>query len=175
MLRNKLMLAASVVTLAACGGGDKQAANGAAKPDTTAAAAAPAATPAPAAGGAATAGAVAAAPITGKTIEVKMIGDAQGYRFDPATITVKVGDGIKFTNVTGGPHNVTFSADSIPAGTAAQLGANMPNTTSPLTGPLLINANDSYTVSFAGLKPGTYHFYCTPHLALGMKGVITVQ
>jgi plastocyanin len=51
----------------------------------------------------------------------------------------------------------------------------MPNTTSPLTGPLLINANDTYTVSFAGTKPGAYHFYCTPHLALGMKGVITVQ
>ena len=170
-----LVLAAGALTLGACGGGDKTGDNGAAKPDTTAAATPAAVAPA---GGAAPAGAAAAgtpAAITGKTIEVKMIGDAQGYRFDPATITVKVGDGIKFTNVTGGPHNVTFAADSIPAGAQAQLQANMPNTTSPLTGPLLINANDSYTVSFAGLKPGTYHFYCTPHLALGMKGVITVQ
>ena len=173
MLRNKLVLAASVMTLGACGGGDKTADNNAAKPaDTTAAATATAAP----AGGAAPAGAtLAAAPITGKTVEVKMIGDAQGYRFDPATITVKVGDGIKFTNVTGGPHNVTFFADSIPAASKDQLNANMPNTTSPLTGPLLINANDTYTVSFAGVKAGTYHFYCTPHLALGMKGVITVQ
>ena len=175
MQRTKLVLAASVMALGACGGGDKSADSGAAKPADTTAAAAPAA--AATAGGAAPAGgaAAAAAPITGKTVDVKMIGDAQGYRFDPATITVKVGDGIKFTNVTGGPHNVTFWADSIPAGTAAQLGANMPNTTSPLTGPLLINANDSYTVSFAGLKAGTYHIYCTPHLALGMKGVVTVQ
>lgn len=104
-----------------------------------------------------------------------MIGDAQGYRFDPKSITIKVGDGLKFTNVTGGPHNVTFSPDSIPAGAQAQLQANMPNTTAPLTGPLLINANDSYTVSFAGVKPGVYHFYCTPHLALGMRGQVTVQ
>ena len=104
-----------------------------------------------------------------------MIGDAKGYRFEPSSIALAPGDGIKFINVSGGPHNVTFWADSIPAGTAAQLGANMPNTTSPLTGPLLINANDSYTVSFAGLKAGAYHVYCTPHLALGMKGVITVQ
>ena len=171
MLRNGLVLAASIVALGACGGGDKSASN-AAKTDTTAAAtpaATPAATAAPAAG------AATAMPITGKTLDVKEIGDAQGYRFEPKTITVKVGDGIKFTNVTGGPHNVTFWADSIPAGTAAQLGANMPNTTSPLTGPLLINANDSYTVSFAGLKPGVYHFYCTPHLALGMTGVLTIQ
>jgi plastocyanin len=104
-----------------------------------------------------------------------MIGDAKGYRFEPNHITVKIGDGIKFTNITGGPHNVTFWADSIPAGAQAQLQANMPSTISPLTGPLLINANDSYTVSFAGVKPGTYHFYCTPHLALGMIGVVTVQ
>jgi plastocyanin len=174
MQRTKLVLAASVMALGACGGGDKSA-DSAAKPADTTAAAAPAA--AATAGGAApvSGAAAAAAPITGKTIDVKMIGDAQGYRFDPSTITVKVGDGIKFTNVTGGPHNVTFWADSIPAGTAAQLGANMPNTTSPLTGPLLINANDSYTVSFAGLKAGSYHIYCTPHLALGMKGVVTVQ
>jgi plastocyanin len=170
-----LVLAAGAMTLGACGGGDKTGDNGAAKPDTTAAAAPAAAAPA---GGAAPAGAAAAgtaAAITGKTVDVKEIGDAQGYRFDPATLTIKVGDGIKFTNVTGGPHNVTFWADSIPAGTQAQLQANMPNTTSPLTGPLLINPNDSYTVSFAGLKPGVYHFYCTPHLALGMKGTVTVQ
>ena len=172
MLRNKLVLAASVMALGACGGGDKTANSAATPADTTKAAAPAAAAPA---GGAALAGTAAAAPITGKTIDVKMIGDAQGYRFDPATITVKVGDGIKFTNVTGGPHNVTFWADSVPAGVSGQLAANMPNTTSSLTGPLLINANDSYTVSFAGLKAGTYHFYCTPHLALGMKGVVTVQ
>jgi plastocyanin len=172
MLRNKLVLAAGVMALGACGGGDKTANSGAAKPADTTAAAAPAAAPA---GGAAPAGAATAMPITGKTVDVKEIGDAQGYRFEPNTITVKVGDGIKFTNVTGGPHNVTFWADSIPAGAEAQLQANMPNTTSPLTGPLLINANDTYTVSFAGVKPGVYHFYCTPHLALGMKGVLTVQ
>lgn len=51
----------------------------------------------------------------------------------------------------------------------------MPNTMSPLTGPLLSAPNQTYVVSFAGLKPGVYHYYCTPHLALGMTGVITVQ
>jgi plastocyanin len=173
----QLTLATGMMALAACSGGDKGAGGGsmmkdttsapaAAPKDTTAAAAAPAAGAAPAA---------AAAAITGKTVTVNMIGDAKGYRFEPATVTIKVGDGIKFVNVTGGPHNVTFWADSIPAGAAAALGANMPNTTSPLTGPLLIAPNDTYTVSFAGTKAGSYKFYCTPHLALGMKGSITVQ
>jgi plastocyanin len=175
---SQLALVASAVALAACSGGDKSASGGGAMKDTTAAAAAPA--PAKDTGMGAGAGAGAAAtgtpaPITGKTVTVNMVGDAKGYRFEPATITIKVGDGIKFVNVAGGPHNVTFFADSIPAGSATQLGANMPNTTAPLTGPLLIAPNDTYTVSFAGTKPGTYHFYCTPHLALGMKGTVTVQ
>jgi plastocyanin len=127
------------------------------------------------AGGTAAAGGGAAAPITGKTVTVQMIGDAKGYRFEPATITIKAGDGVKWVNVTGGPHNVTFWSDSLPSGAAAVLGPNMPQTTSPLTGPLLVTPNQDYTVSFAGAPKGTYHYYCTPHLALGMKATITVQ
>ncbi|MEO6777962.1 MAG: plastocyanin/azurin family copper-binding protein [Gemmatimonadaceae bacterium] len=156
--------------LVACGGGDKTAA------DTTASAATPAESTTAAAPGAPAATATGTAkPITGKTVDVKMIGDAKGYRFEPADFTVKVGDGAKFTNITGGPHDVTFWPDSIPAGAAAQLSANMEKTMAPLTGELLTTPNQTYTVSFAGLPPGVYHYYCTPHLALGMKGTITVQ
>jgi len=101
-----VVLTAGVIALGACaGGGDK---NASSTPDTTAAAAAPA----PAAGAAAPTTAATAgtpAPITGKTWDVKMIGDQKGYRFEPATLTIKVGDGVKFTNVTGGPHNVAFN------------------------------------------------------------------
>jgi plastocyanin len=104
-----------------------------------------------------------------------MLGDDKGYRFDPATLTIKVGDGVKFTNVSGPPHDVAFWADSIPQGAADALGKGMPNTTGPLTGPMLTNVGDSYTVNFAGVPAGTYHYYCPVHLALGMKAVLTVQ
>ena len=30
-------------------------------------------------------------------------------------------------------------------------------------------------ISFAGVPAGVYKIYCTPHLALGMKGAVTVQ
>ncbi|MEO9020124.1 MAG: plastocyanin/azurin family copper-binding protein, partial [Gemmatimonadaceae bacterium] len=124
---------AAVFALAACGKKD----NSPAASDTTAMAA-PAPTTA-AAGSAATSATAApsggtAAPVTGKTVDVKMIGDAKGYRFEPSKLTVKVGDGVRFTNVTGGPHDVSFWADSIPAGAATQLQANMPNTMQPLVG-----------------------------------------
>lgn len=178
-----VVLTAGVIALGACGGGgDKNASTS--TPDTTAAAAA---APTPAGGAAApTAAAGTPAPITGKTWDVKMIGDQKGYRFEPATLTIKVGDGVKFTNVTGGPHNVAFNtlpAEGADSANAKQLGSNMPGQTGAgpsakigdLSSPLLTAPNDTYTVSFAGVKPGKYDFNCTPHLALGMKGTITVQ
>jgi plastocyanin len=176
-------LFASVFVLGACAGGDKNAS----KTDTTAAAApaatttaAPADTTAAASAAPAAApagGAVAAAPATGKTIDVKMLGDEKGYRFDPANITVKEGDAIKFTNVSGGPHSVGFDPAKVPATVQPQLGANMPGDHSmgALEGPMLLQPNETYVISFAKIPAGTYDFHCTPHLALGMKGVITVQ
>ncbi len=171
-----LLLTASVIT--ACGGNDNKGATTdttatrAAKPDASAAAGNTAPTPS---GIVPASGVGGAAAITGKMVDVKMVGDAKGYRFEPANFSVKAGDGARFTNMSGGPHNVTFWSDSIPPGTATQLGANMPNTIGPLTGPLLTAPNQTYVVSFAGLKPGVYHYYCTPHLALGMRGRITVH
>jgi len=158
----------SAIVLGACSGGGEKAADSAAAvtpaPDTTASAAT---TPAPAAG--------AAAAITGVTHEVKMVGDDKGYRFEPADITVKAGDGIKFIMVSGGPHNIAFDPATIPADVKPQLSANMPNQQGELSSPLFSNPNESYTISFANVKPGQYPYHCTPHLAMNMKGTITVQ
>ena len=114
------------------------------------------------------------APITGTTHEVKMVGDEKGYRFDPANITLKAGDGIKVVMVSGGPHNVAFDPATLPEDVKGQLAANMPNATD-FSSPMFLNAGETYTISFAGIKPGTYPYNCTPHLAMGMKGEITVQ
>ena len=178
MRLNGLVLVASAVVLAGCssgsGGSDKTASSG----ETT-----PAPAPAATAGAATTpaAGTATPLPITGKTWEVKMINDQTGYRFEPATLTIKVGDGVKFVNAAGGPHNVAFN--TLPDASKGQLDANMPSQTSAgpaakigeLSGPLMVNIGDAYTVSFAGVKPGTYEMNCTPHLAMNMRGTITVQ
>ncbi|MFN2566018.1 MAG: plastocyanin/azurin family copper-binding protein [Gemmatimonadaceae bacterium] len=116
-----------------------------------------------------------AQPASGRTVDVQMVGDATGYRFVPATVTIKAGDTVRWTNASGGPHNVTFWSDSIPAGATTRLQASMPQTTSPLTGPLLTTPNATYAISFAGAPAGTYAYYCTPHLALGMKAKVVVE
>jgi len=110
-----------------------------------------------------------------KTVEVQMIGDASGYKFSPASVTIQRGDKVKFTLVSGPPHNVVFWEDSIPKGAAAKLGKAMTKTVGPLTGPFMLNAGETYEISFAGLPAGTYKYYCAPHLALGMHAVIEVK
>ncbi|HUR91766.1 MAG TPA: plastocyanin/azurin family copper-binding protein [Gemmatimonadaceae bacterium] len=158
--------AAGMIALA-CGGADNT--NAAATGDTAAVVAAgtPATTtPTPAGTPAA---------ISGTTHEVRMMFENNEYKFSPANLTIKVGDGVKWIMVSGGPHNAAFDAATVPASAKAQLLANMPNQMSELSGPLLINPNDTYTMSFANVPAGTYNYFCTPHLAMNMRGVITVQ
>lgn len=155
----------AAMLLGACGGGGDAPATDAPATDAPAVET-PAPEAAPAAG--------AAQAITGTIHEVKMVGDEKGYYYDPAEITIKAGDGIKFVMISGGPHNVAFDATLLPPDVKTQLEANMPNQASALMGPMMLNANEDYTLSFAGIAPGTYEFFCTPHLAMGMKGKVTV-
>ena len=117
--------------------------------------------------------AVAFAPA--KTVDVQMIGDATGYRFSPAKVTIQRGDKVRFTLVSGPPHNVVFWSDSIPKTAAAALAKGMPTTVDKLTSPYFLKAGDTYVVSFAGAPAGRYRYYCTPHLALGMAATIEVK
>ena len=112
----------------------------------------------------------------GPVVEVKMTGNGSTVAlFEPARLTIAPGTTVRFINVSGGPHNVAFWGDSIPAGAAAVLNANMPNRMDNLSGPFATQPNESYDVSFAGAPTGTYKGYCLPHLVLGMKIAITVQ
>ena len=171
-----IALLTSAAVLGACGGENKPAtdtaaANAAAASATTPAATTPAATPA----AGAPAGAVAAAPATGATHEVKMIGDASGSKFEPANLTVKQGDAVKFIMASGGPHNVTFTGVT-DAGAKAQLDAYRPaDKMGELSSKMLMQPNEGYVVSFGKVPAGKYDYNCTPHLAMNMKGSITVQ
>jgi plastocyanin len=161
-----MALLTSAAVLGACGGGGDKA-----KDTTAAAPATPAAAPAvtPAAGG--------KAPIaaTGDTVTIKMSGDDKGYRFEPANVTIKSGQAVKFVMIAGGPHNIAFDPATTPTAGKDQLNANMTGQISELSSPMLMNPNEAYTISFGGIAPGKYDFHCTPHLAMNMKGSVTVQ
>jgi len=165
---NGVVLVAAVAAIGACGGGDKAAS------DTSGAAAQPAAgTTSGAATAAPATAAGTVAPVTGTWHEVKMIGDEKGYRFEPADLTIKAGDGVRWTMITGGPHNVAFQ--NVAGAAKSQLSANMPNQISDLSSPMLLNPNEKYEVSFAKVAAGKYDYICTPHQANNMRGSVTVQ
>ena len=146
------VVAGLACVLTACGG-DKGATPAA---DTTAAAVAPA--PAPA----------------GATQDVNMVLEGTTYKFVPNELSVKVGDQVVFHNVSGGPHNVAFYGDSIPAGGQQVIDPQLKEQLGQLSSALLIDPNATLAISFAGAPAGDYKFTCTPHMAMGMHGKITV-
>ena len=162
-MRITSMVAGLTLVLAACGGEKKAEDQG-----TTAA---PEQQPGPAADAPA-----ANAPAgAGKTHDVNMVMEGTSYKFVPENLTISSGDLIRYHNKSGGPHNVSFWADSIPSGAREVLQKNMPNQMAPLEGPLFTEPNAVYEISFAGAPKGEYKYYCLPHLALGMKARLTVQ
>ena len=153
----KLPVLGMLALAAACGGGgddDNAATTGGT--DTTTAAAAPAVPPA---------AAPATAPATGNVVEVRMVTTQNGASgvFEPANITVRKGDTIRWINDGGAAHNASFP----PAENAGA--ANLPG-----PGPYLTTAGQTYDVQ-VNMDPGTYNYQCDPHALMGMKGTITVQ
>jgi plastocyanin len=106
---------------------------------------------------------------------VRMMQQGAKYRFEPADFTIKVGDIVEFENISGGPHNVVFDKDHIPAGAREALNRDMPQRQGDLMGPFLTQPHQKYSITFSDAPKGTYGYYCLPHRALGMVGVITVE
>ena len=151
------LIGALALAAVACGGGDK----------------------APAAGAPAAAAPAAAAPAApaGPVKEIKMELVGGKYQFSPSSLTIKVGDVVRFINVSGGPHNVAFFKDSMPAGAPAVIDAAMKNQMAPgtMAANYLTDSLATYDVSFAGAPVGTYKFTCQPHQPMGMHGEIKVE
>lgn len=78
-----------------------------------------------------------------------------GNVYKPGLIRVNRGDTVKWKATQSG-HNVAFVAGAVPAG--------VPLFTSPM----------SKDVNFKFEKPGIYLYKCTPHIGMGMVGIVLV-
>jgi plastocyanin len=154
-------LLAMLVSAAACGGGGDAADTGQANDGAATTSEAPpppaptdAAAPAP------------AEPAAGGTVhEVRMVTTQNGASgtFEPANLTVKKGDVIRFTNDGGTAHNANFNTQQ------NQGKAGLPPAT-----PFLTTTGQSADVTIT-MDPGTYNYQCDPHVMMGMVGQVTVQ
>ncbi|MBL4885748.1 MAG: hypothetical protein JKY95_14605 [Planctomycetaceae bacterium] len=101
------------------------------------------------------------APVMAKNYIVKMISDADNtrYYFEPAALTIKAGDTVKWVNAQEDFHNA--AATSIPKGAEF------------FEGPMLEEKGQSWSYKFT--KSGTYEYECQPHAMLGMVGMIVVD
>jgi plastocyanin len=154
-MRMTSMLAGLAIVFAGCGG-EKQTPEGqqaTTTPDQQ--------QPAPAAGAA------------GKTHDVNMVLQGSSYKYVPDQLTIAPSDLIRFHNKSGGPHNVAFWSDSIPKG--AESAITVPEPMAPLSSKLVVAPDEIIEVKFNNAPKGEYKFYCTPHLALGMKAKLNVQ
>lgn len=154
-MRTTSMVAGLAVVLAACGGEKKTQDQ-------------------PAAGESAGAAPAAAAPAaTGKTHDVNMVLEGSKYLYVPDQLTIGPSDVVRYHNKSGGPHNVAFYEDSIPKDAAAAI--TMPDPMAPLSSKLAVAPDEVLEVKFNNAPKGEYKYFCTPHLALGMKAKLTVQ
>ena len=102
----------------------------------------------------------------GQVIEIQMKTTNNGASgvYEPAQITAKKGDILRFVNDGGAAHNANFAGDPANAGKSG-----LPGPT-----PYATAAGQSVDVPVT-MEPGTYSFQCDPHAAMGMKGQLTVQ
>jgi plastocyanin len=94
------------------------------------------------------------------------VGPGGNLTFNPASLTVKVGDTVTWTWSSGG-HNVVSGAGGTPDNKFCS-----PSDTSCASAPLS-SSGTTYTHTFTAT--GTYPYYCSPHFASGMTGTIIVQ
>lgn len=86
------------------------------------------------------------------------------FKFEPETVTVQVGDTVRFVQQSVAPHNVEFT--DVPAG--SKLGRAR-------VGPYLLSRLQKYDIVIdARFTAGTYTYQCAPHASLGMVGSIIV-
>ncbi|QEY31408.1 plastocyanin [Synechococcus sp. RSCCF101] len=90
------------------------------------------------------------------TSEVKLGADSGMLVFEPANVTIKKGDTIRFVNNKLAPHNVVFDGHD-------ELSHQE----------LAFSPGESWETTFN--EAGSFEYYCEPHRGAGMVGTITVE
>ncbi|MEX0892163.1 MAG: plastocyanin/azurin family copper-binding protein [Gemmatimonadota bacterium] len=101
-----------------------------------------------------------------RVIEVKMVDKSPtSFAFEPANVTVRPGDVLRFRQIGAMPHNVEFREPPE--------GADLD---SIQVGPFLVTRGQVYELKIdERFVAGQYPFVCTPHEQMGMTGLLKVE
>lgn len=112
--------------------------------------------------------AISASPAAADEYTVKMGADNGLLVFQPANLSVKPGDTVKFVINKVPPHNVVFDDKTIPGGDKA-LAKSLSHKKLEMT------PGQGIEVTIPKDAPaGEYSYYCEPHRGAGMVGKLTV-
>lgn len=112
---------------------------------------------------------VSAAPASAETYTVKMGGDNGMLVFQPAKLTVKPGDTVKWVINKVPPHNVVFDATAIP-GQDKALAKSLSHQQ------MEMSPGKSFELTVPENAPaGEYSYFCAPHRSAGMVGKLIVE
>jgi len=108
---------------------------------------------------------------------VRMIADPANhvYRFEPAEVVAAPGDVLVFQAVSGAPHSVVFESEGLSPGVRGAFNNAMPARSGDLSSTLITASGREYRMTVPQVPPGTYPYYCLPHRAYDMRGVLRVK
>lgn len=110
-----------------------------------------------------------ASPAAAETYTVKMGTDKGLLQFEPASVTIKPGDTVKWVLNKVPPHNAVFDDASLPGGNKA-VAKKLSHAN------LMFSPGENYETTFpADTLPGSYSYYCQPHRGAGMIGKVVVE
>ncbi|CQR50287.1 Plastocyanin precursor [Haloferax massiliensis] len=97
--------------------------------------------------------------------------------FEPAELTVSVGDTVAFEHAAGEAHSVTAYGDDLPEGAAYWASGGFESQEAAETGwgegKGAVQSGQSYVHTFE--TAGEHAYFCVPHEAAGMTGTVVVE
>jgi len=111
-------------------------------------------------------------PCDGRECDVGMTGNS----FVPREIEVSVGETVRWRNTSARAHTVTAYESSLPEGAAVFASGGFESQSAAVDGwrdgEGAIESEDTFEHTFE--VPGTHRYYCIPHEAADMTGVVEV-
>jgi plastocyanin len=96
------------------------------------------------------------------------------FRFSPGQISARPGDVLLFRAVSGTPHSIVFESGGLSGPAHEALNGALTRRSGDLSSPLLSPNGAEYRMVVPALPAGSYAFFCLPHRAYDMRGVLEI-